>query len=239
MIDKNGMAHSGFTAFLFVALGASLLFHSCAGGAMTAAENTQPERPDAPEEPRQSHSLIVPSPQELYFNGNRQPLKVEYSGDDDPEIIYYPTPRARDEERGGSYSAPARVGAYFALVRCRYGEARAELRIVKRKVIISAESNQEAVYNGNPKRVQVEVDPPLTVFFSYYPNRELMESAIAAEKQNSGMSFSQTLQGYRRVERAPTEPGIYYVWIYYPGDENNTAAEATVTFRILPAVQAR
>jgi len=80
--------------------------------------------------------------------------------------------------------------------------------------------------------------------YSYYPNSELMEAAIRTVKEaspglNSTQVLSQMFQGYRRVERAPTEQGTYYVWIYYPGDDNHLASEKRVVFTILPAVPLR
>ena len=247
--NKGGKRHSRSVFALCVALSAVSIFSACAGKPALVKETSEiteaPEIIDVKEKPAvrpmAENSLYVPTPQQVFFNGQRQPIKYEYSGDDTPEIVYYPSIRARDEERGGSYSAPARVGIYYVTVKCQYESASAEFRIQKRPVLIRTAKIQQAVYNGDPKRVQVEVDPPVTLFYSYYPNQELMEMAINAEKQsseaNTARTLSQMLQSYRRVERAPTEPGTYYVWIYHPGDENYMAAEARVEFTILPAAR--
>jgi len=104
---------------------------------------------------------------------------------------------------------------------------------------IEAEEIQQTHFDGNPKRVQARAEPPVPLFFSYYPNRELRETAQRAVRETTSRGDSvrrltQTFRGFRRMERAPVEQGIYYVWIFFPGDNNHEAAHANVEFTILP-----
>ena len=189
---------------------------------------------------KQKPVLIVKSPQNAEYNGGRLPISFSYTGEDFPEVIYFPSQRAMEEERGGSYSAPSLVGTYYVLVRCLYEEVYVEYRILRSPVRIKAAAIQEAVFNGNPKRVVAEADPPVPLSYSYYPNRELRTAAIraeaeAAQNRNNSQSPTDIYKGYRRIESAPTDQGTYYVWIYFPGDENHLPAQANVEFTILPA----
>ena len=184
-------------------------------------------------------TLTVPTHREVVYNGSPQPLAFSYDGKDVPEVMYYLSSKSREEDRGRSYAAPIRTGIYYVFVRCRDAEAYAELKIVKCPVILEAEEYQEAYYNGNPKRVQVTSTPPVPLSYSYYPNKELRDAAVKAfeeitHKGDSGESYTEIFRGYKRIERAPAEQGTYYVWIYYPGDENHEPAQTDVVFTILP-----
>ena len=218
-----------------------IVFSACAGGKAVVTEI-------AGEEMRESPRLIVKSSQEAVYNGKPQPISFQYAGDEEPDIIYYPSVEARKENRGGSSAAPVRAGTYFVRVRYPGGnehpvpeEALAEYRIIRSPVKIETGEIQRAFYNGNPKRVQAETVPPVPLSYSYYPNRQLRETAQKAAREsavkNSGPPPTRSYKGYRRVERAPIEPGTYYVWICFPGDENHEPAHANVEFTILPAIQ--
>ena len=233
----HGLLAASF-AVLFFATG----FFSCAGSADYDEVILIPEIPAATE-PANIPLLHVPTPQTTAFNGHPQPLYFAYEGDDHPIVTYFPSQWALEDRKGGSHNAPTRIGTYYVLVQSRHEEAQAEYRIVKSPVNIRAEEKQEAIYDGNPKRIFAEAEPHVPLVFSYYPNRELMETAIRAAMETSNSSnpaqtLSRSFQGYRRVERAPTEQGTYYVWIYYPGDDNHLTAEKRVVFTILPAVPA-
>ena len=184
-------------------------------------------------------TLTVPAYQEVVYNGRNQPIVLNYDGKDEPEVMYYLSSKSREEDRGRSYTAPVRTGIYYVFVRCRDAEAYAELKIVKCPVKLEAKEYQEAYYNGNPKRVQIMADPLVPLSYSYYPNRELRDAAVKAFEEiamsgNSDESYSEIFKGYKRIERAPAEQGTYYVWIYYPGDENHEPAQTDVVFTILP-----
>ena len=108
----------------------------------------------------------------------------------------------------------------------------------KRPVKIITEEFQQAPYDGNPKRIQASSEPPVRLFISYYPNRQLMETAQRAVGEapsggNPTRRLTQTFSGYRRVEQSPVEQGTYYVWIYFPGDDNHETAHAQVEFTII------
>jgi len=213
-------------------------FSGCAGSAAStdsAASNTASHAPV--KEKQKEPSLTIQSPQETIYSGKALPITFSYDGEDHPEVFYYLSLRALEEQRGGSYMAPTETGLYYVLVRCLYEELTLEYRILKRPVKIFAAPFQEAVFNGSPKRIQAEADSQVPLSYSYYPNRELRDAAIKAEKENAAnrVELTEIFRGYRRVDRAPTEQGTYYVWIYYPGDKNHEAAHANVQFTIHPA----
>jgi hypothetical protein len=86
--------------------------------------------------------------------------------------------------------------------------------------------------------VQAEAEPPVLLSYFYYPNQELRDTAVRAAEETvrSGNIARPAVEfrGYRRVDRAPIEQGTYYVWIYFPGDENHLSTSANVEFTILP-----
>jgi len=190
--------------------------------------------------------LLFDTSQVAVYNGQPQPISYYYSGNGKPEIIYYSSQKARMEDRGGSTAAPVRAGTYYVRARLTsenkhtpVREVLAEYWILKSQVKIEAEEIQYTYYNGDQKRIKAKVEPPVPLFYSYYPNRELMETAQrAVEEPIPGESsirlLTKTYSGYKRVDRTPFEEGTYYVWIYFPGDENHEAANANVEFTILP-----
>ena len=192
-------------------------------------------------ERQNNQMLIVESPQEAIYNGFPQPLKFIYNGKDEPEIVYYYSIRDLEEERGGTYTAPALVGTYYVLVRCLFEETTVEYKIRKSPVKIITEMYQEAVFNGTPKRITARADPPVPLSYTYYPNKELRDAAIkAAEKAALDEDALMTsYKGYIRVDSAPSGQGLYYVWIYFPGDENHESSQANVEFTISPALPQR
>jgi len=233
----------------FLAIPAQVYF-SCAGSAgstensivingmekSSVTKTTEWERQRTP-------TLIVESPQEAVYNGEGRTLSFSYSGNDEPEIFYYPSLLAREEERGGSRLPPVRVGTYYALIRCNYAEASVEFRILKSPVKIVTAKKQEAIFNGNPRRVEAEAVPPVPLSYSYYPNRELMDAAIKAEEEASlnrdpAEALTEIFKGYKRIDQAPSQQGTYFVWIYFPGDENHLMAQTVVEFNIEPPPRA-
>jgi hypothetical protein len=105
--------------------------------------------------------------------------------------------------------------------------------VEKIPVAIIAEKRQIAVYNGSPRRVAARAEPEVPLSFSYYPSAELREKA--AQKRDNPDEKREALAGYRRVERAPIEPGVYYVTVFFPGDERHLPASAEVDFMIREA----
>ena len=185
----------------------------------------------------------VRSPQELVYNGKPQGIRYLYNGHDKIDITYFDSPRDRMDDRRGTQSEPVDVGTYYVrLIRPGRGntvpvkEVFANLSIVKRPVKITAAKYQEALYDGDPKRIQATVEPSVSLSFSYYPNLELLETAKKSTTETTpGQStITQSFRGYRRIDRAPSEPGTYYVWIYYAGDNNNESASLEVELTIIP-----
>lgn len=225
-----------FATFLMIL---SLAFYACTSVEEMVMEETVREREEEQKTPQPRPAVIVKSSQVVVYNGKPQPISFSYAGEQDLNIVYYPSREARTENREGSPAAPVQAGTYFVRIRNSYEELLAEYRILKRPVTIEAAENQYAYYNGDPKRIKAGAEPSVPLSYSYYPNRELREAAQNAVKEpvsggNSGRRLlTQSYTGYRRVERAPIEPGTYYVWIYFPGDKNHEAAQKNVQFTIL------
>ena len=213
------------------------IFSACASSDTTNAKS------NAGQEQEEVYLFEVRSPQELVYNGKRQAISYIYTGEGKPDIVYYASQKDRAEDRKGSRTDPVDAGTYYVrLIRPGRGrnipakEFFAVFRILKCPVKIEAAKIQEAVYDGNPKRIQAVVEPAVSLSYSYYPNLELMESAkkSATETSPGQNTMVQTFRGYRRVDRAPSEQGTYYVWIYYPGNDNYASASLDVVFNILP-----
>ena len=186
----------------------------------------------------------VLTPQEVVYNGKPQSISYQYTGSVPLDIVYYSSIRDRTDDRRGSRTAPVNAGTYYVRVR-RPGTSAfpardfpVELRILKLPVKIEAARTQEDFYNGNQKRIQAEANPPVTLSYSYYPTLELrnlaMRAATEGPQGNSSRTLAEESRRYNRVDRAPTEQGTYYVWIYFPGDDNHEAASASVDFTINP-----
>ena len=179
----------------------------------------------------------VKSPQELVYNGKPQPVSYTYTGPGEPDIVYYNSISDRNEDRRGTSKAPVHAGVYYVRLRRpdTHKDFFVELRILKSPVTIKADKIQQETYNGYPKRIIAESKPDIPLSFFYYPNSELRETAKKTVKETDSGGGPVEFKGYKRVERSPTETGTYYVWIYFPGDENHEEAEADVEFKILPA----
>lgn len=173
--------------------------------------------------------LTVPAYQQTVYNGKPQPIDVPQTGQGPLEIRYFSGRGELDGE--GSEDAPFAAGVYYVRVR-RPGDVSGlivEYHIEKAPVTIIAEPVQEAVYNGSPRSVTARSEPSLGLNAVYYPTREAREARSSAAPE--------VLRGYTRVERAPIEPGTYYVTVYYPGDANYQYTEFDIELTIHPAVR--
>ena len=227
-------------------LGKTLLILAIAGiisACASAFVSGSKTAPAGKEDKDEVQLFEVRSPQELVYNGKPQGIPYLYNGQDKIDITYFTSPRDRMDDRRGTQSEPVDVGIYYVrLIRPGKGktvpakEVFANLNIVKRPVKITAAKTQEAVYDGDPKRIQAAAEPSVSLSYSYYPNLELLETAkkSTAETPQGQSTITQTFRGYRRIDRAPSEPGTYYVWIYYPGDNNNETASLDVVLTIFP-----
>jgi hypothetical protein len=191
--------------------------------------------------------IVSPLYQEAVYNGRPQPIEARADIDVPLEVIYYPSPTARYFDEEGYDDAPVNAGVYYAKIRwpSRNGYAQGEdvdveYHIKKATVEIIAEESQSAVYNGDPKRVTASAEPAVSLSFSYYPNADVAGAAIRALAQpgtdtQSGVSVA--LRGLKRVERSPIEQGIYYVVVYFSGDNNYYLAYRQIKFTIGPPIR--
>ncbi|MDR1565761.1 MAG: hypothetical protein LBS48_00570 [Treponema sp.] len=212
-----------------------------------AARVNAPEDPGAAPELLPPAEIVSPLKQSVVYNGRPQPVDAR-AGQDVPLVVtYYPSQGAWWFDEDGTREAPVNVGLYYVKISRPAGNGYAkgkdlmvEYHITKAAITINTEKVQTASYNGDPKRVQASAEPQVPLSFSYYPAPEVRAAAVQALSQpdESALSgISVALRGLKRVERAPIEQGVYYVLVYYPGDENHFLAYTEVDFTIGPPVR--
>ncbi|MDR1211597.1 MAG: hypothetical protein LBK40_05130 [Spirochaetaceae bacterium] len=174
--------------------------------------------------------LTVAAYQQTVYNGMPQPIEVPRTDRGPLEIRYFSAGEEPDGE--GSEDPPIAAGVYYVRVRQPGDDSglMVEYHIGKAPVTIIAEPVQEAVYNGSPKSVAARSEPSLGLNAVYYPTREAREAA-------AGSSAAPDVRGYTRVERAPIEPGTYYVTVYYSGDANYQYTKFDIELIIHPAAR--
>jgi hypothetical protein len=190
---------------------------------------------------KKAPDVDVPLRQRTTYNGKAQPIQVDVVEDKAPLVItYFDSAKALEDGKGGSSEAPVDGGLYFVRIERPEGNGYAagddiviEYRIDARAVRIIAGDRQEAVYDGNPKRVKAESDPPLALSFSYFPNRESMMMVFRSVERQFDRQGN-VPRGYTRVERPPIEPGTYYVLVYFSGSRNYRSASKEIEFTINP-----
>jgi hypothetical protein len=161
--------------------------------------------------------------QHTLYNGKPQPIEAAAAKPGAPFVItYFPSLEALERNEGGTLEAPAAVGDYYARIERPAGNGYAggrpipvEYHIQKGFVTITAGEKQEAVYDGAPKQISASADPPVPLVITYYPGGT-----------PSGGAAGPALEG------PPAGPGLYYVKVSYPGDENYRGASKDVEFSI-------
>jgi hypothetical protein len=186
---------------------------------------------------------VVDAPlyQRTVYTGKSQPVQFRVSKENAPlEITYFDSIEALERGEAGKAEAPAEGGLYFVRIERPEGAGFAagdeliiEYRIEPAEIRIIAEDKQEAVYNGNPKRVTAEAEPPVPLSYSYFPNREAMLTMFRGFESRSERQGN-VPRGYTRVERPPIEPGTYYVLVYYGGGRNYQRVSKEIEFTIKP-----
>jgi hypothetical protein len=159
--------------------------------------------------------------QHTLYNGKPQPIDVQAAKPGALfSVTYFSSKDALEQNEGGVSEVPSGVGAYYARIERPAGNGYAvgrpipvEYYIQKAFVTIQAEEKQEALYDGQPKRVSASAEPPVPLVITYYPVSMQNLNATSAE--------------------APTGPGIYRVIISFVGDENYRPASKDVEFSIV------
>ena len=180
---------------------------------------------------KEAPPLSVLLRQRTVYNGEAQPIALE-AGEDLPlDIRYYTGLAALEADQGGSAEAPSGAGNYYVKISrpensvyARGGDIIVDYTIEKAPVLISAEPRQAALYDGSPQSVIARSQPPLSLGAVYYPSAEAREAAARSD--------TELLKPFTRVQRAPIEPGVYYVTVFYPGDENYRYTEVLVELTI-------
>jgi hypothetical protein len=220
---------------------------SCKTAGETASVRTPEDHGPALDRPPLPAEITSPRKQSVVYNGRPQPADVRADQDAPLVVTYYPSLGAWWFDEDGTREAPVNAGLYYVKISRPAGNGYAqgedvmvEYSITKAVITIKAEKIQTAAYNGDPKRVQASAEPQVPLYFSYYPAPEVRAAAVQAlfqPDENALSGISLALQGFRRVERAPIEQGVYYVLVYYPGDDNRFSAYAEVDFTIGPPVR--
>jgi len=205
-----------------------------------------PELPEA-EVLLQSPVITAVPYQETVYTGYPQPITASCEPAVPLVITYYHSVGDYWNIQNAFYDAPAEPGFYYVSINCApgYGYAHTddflvEYVINKASVEIIADEIQSASYNGNPRRVQAESEPAVSLSYSYYPNPELRQTAVEAFSRpggEAGSALSSALQNFTRVERAPAEQGIYYVLVFFSGNERYEPVYKEIEFTIGPPVR--
>ena len=217
----------------------------------SSASGTPPQAPPAGRAPSGPAAalpvprVIVSTLQETFYNGSPQAIQARCEQQIPLIITYYPNAEDYRKIRNEFYNPPSEPGTYFVSVNCARGYGYADIndilveyRIKKGIVRITADRVQSAVYNGNPRRVQAAADPAVPLSYSYYPNIEVMKTAVEAfVRPDNQQTLSSVLQRFKRVESAPTEQGVYYVLIYFNGNDRYEPVYSEVEFTINPAAR--
>jgi hypothetical protein len=173
--------------------------------------------------------------QRAVYNGLPQPVEARFTADISPVLVYFNSVEDLEQNQRGFSQAPANAGLYYVRVENAEAEIIIEYFIGRAPLTIIAEEKQEAQYNGDPKRIKAEVDAPVQLSASYFLSPEARSAASLPDTQAEQRSAA--LRGYKRVERPPTEPGTYYVNVYYDGDKNYGPALKEIEFTIVPKVK--
>ncbi|MDR2619060.1 MAG: hypothetical protein LBC62_09335 [Treponema sp.] len=224
-----------------------LLYGTCKTAGEAARAKEPADRGAASERQQLPAEIISPLKQSVVYNGRPQPVDARSDRDVPLVVTYYPSLGAWWFDEDGTREAPVNAGLYYVKINRPAGNGYArgedvmvEYSITKAVITIKAEKVQSASYNGDPKRVQASSEPQVPLSFSYYPAPEVRAAAVKALSQpdeNALSGISTALRGLKRVERAPIEQGVYYVVVYYPGDDNHFFAYAEVDFTIGPPVR--
>jgi hypothetical protein len=172
---------------------------------------------------------ISGSTQRAVYSGRPIPFIVEPGF----SVRYFPSPEALENGFSGSANAPVEPGRYFVRVehsRVPGDHAAAALVIERAYISFRAEKTQRARYDGNPKRVSVSSDPPVDLSFSYYPTEEIRREAVRIFSESGRQQTA--VRGFRRIDRAPVEPGTYYAAVYFAGNKYYRPAVTEVDFTI-------
>ena len=181
--------------------------------------------------------LISVLQQYTVYSGEAQPVKIHTGQAALLSIVYYTSQEDIALDSGGTTEAPVNAGLYYVRIvfpstksKPDGDEIIVEYLIDRAPVNITADDFQFAMYNGSPRRVTAETDTPVKLSFSYFSTREALLAAAVLETTSEERGTA--LQGYKRVESSPREPGIYYVMAYYKGDNNYLPSGKEIVFEI-------
>ncbi|MDR0997712.1 MAG: hypothetical protein LBL70_01480 [Treponema sp.] len=187
------------------------LLVSCASPKEAVRQDVFPETLKTPP------AVSVPAYQEVFYNGEAQPL--EAAGDGAPlALTYFSSEELLLRDEGGSAEAPVEVGRYFVRIERPEGngfsrgrEQVVEYRIKKAPVNIIARAVQEFRGDGREKPILASADVPVTLIIVYY---DANRTGTAAQTRDPAAGIALALPG------PPSAPGSYLVRVSFPGDSH-------------------
>jgi hypothetical protein len=176
----------------------------------------------ASKEPPMEEAPIITSAtyQHTQYNGRNQAVEVSAAKDDVPPFIvtYFRSEGDLEEDLNGSAEAPVEVGDYYARIERPQGNGyqrgntiKIEYHIQKAFISIIADPVQRFAWDGRPKAVAVEAEPPVDIFVSYYDAADPADEPLPAP---------------------PRDPGRYRVTIVFPGNDRYMGASREIELQI-------
>jgi hypothetical protein len=166
-----------------------------------------------PEELEDPPIITSASYQHTQYNGRRQAVEVSTAKDNVPPVIvtYFRSEAELEQNRNGSAEAPFEVGDYYARIERpggngyrRGADVKIEYHIQKAFISIIADPLQRFAYDGEPKEITVQTEPPVGLVVSYFAAGDLPIAAL------------------------PSERGHYRVLIVFPGNDRHMGASKEV-----------
>jgi hypothetical protein len=162
--------------------------------------------------------------QHTQYNGRNQPVEVAAAKDDVPPFIvtYFRSGEDLEADRNGSAMAPLEVGDYYARIERPGGKGyrrgnsiKIEYHIQKAFIALIADPLQRFAYDGAPKEIAVQTEPPVDLVVSYF---------AAGDSTAGDLPITDPAEG----TRPPGERGRYRALIVFPGNDRYMGASKEV-----------
>jgi hypothetical protein len=159
--------------------------------------------------------------QHTQYNGRGQPIEASAAKDDvSPFVVtYFTSEDDYYDNKGGSDKAPSEVGDYYARIerpagkRYKQGQnIKVEYHIQKAFISVTAEPVQRFAYDGKPKEVVIQTEPPVEPGIRYFDSE-----ATAIGKALAG---------------PPVEKGAYRALLTFSGNERYMGASREIELLI-------
>jgi hypothetical protein len=159
--------------------------------------------------------------QHTQYNGRSQAVEVSAAKEDVPPFVitYFRSEEDLENNKDGNGEAPAEVGDYYVRIErpegsgYRQGKSiKIEYHIQKAFISINARPVQRTAYDGRPKKIEFETEPPVEVAVTYF-------TADGGADKSSGAG---ALAGQ------PSQRGRYRAVLVFPGNGRYMGASKEV-----------